>query len=228
MIGCLLSFRAALPKIPLQPTATAIELPTPTPIPHILSTPAANTPGVFYEDFSSNANHWDGDYWQTPGIEVKNGKMHLQAPGKDTILWASCGSCFIPRGPYYLQADFATDSAPDAIFGLLIKLRSVGGNFFLFGINPESDRYYFFNHVGGVWGLRSAAVSDQIRTFPASNTLGIYVASGSVELYINGRMVDTYQDSEAEFESGLIGLYTEGSAFGLQVDNLIAERLGGQ
>ena len=196
------------------------------PTPHILVTPASGDPDIFVDDFSSNANNWGRAGWGTMEAHVTDGKFVLKNADEHSYSVVTCSTCLSPFRPYYMQADFVTDAATAALFGIVIRTHVSAEDFYLFGINLEARAYMFCHHAGGQWSLRAGGPSDAIRSFPSNNTLGAYVNGKDLEFYINGEAVETYQQTGTVFESGLIGFYTEGTGFQIKVDNLLIEGIG--
>ena len=71
-------------------------------------------------------------------------------------------------------------------------------------------------------------IADQIQPYPAVNKLSIYVNKSMVEFYINGKLIDTYQDAGTSFQSGQVGLYVNDTGFRLIADNLIIDKIEGK
>ena len=76
--------------------------------------------------------------------------------------------------------------------------------------------------------MRMAGISDWIKSYPLSNTLGLYVDKNYLEFYINRKLVDTYQDSGMSLQGGEMGFYADDSGFHLIVTNFSIDKVGGQ
>jgi hypothetical protein len=202
------------PVLQIEPTA------------HVLATPAPGDPDIFLDDFSSNANNWGRVGMGPVDARVTDGKLVVASKVERNYSVVTCGTCLSPFRPYYMQADFVTDAATDSLFGMVIRTHVSAEDFYLFGINLEARDYIFCHHAGGQWSVRAAGPSDAIRSFPANNTLGVYVSGEDLEFYINGKVVDTYQETGMVFERGLIGFYTEGTSSRIKVDNLLIDGMG--
>lgn len=71
-----------------------------------------------------------------------------------------------------------------------------------------------------------AGTTEYIRPHPNANTLSVYVDKSYIELYINGKFVDTYQDTGTSFQGGQFGVFIDDKG-SLIVDNLIIDKIGG-
>jgi len=202
----------------INPLVTS--LPPATPTPHISLSSIASVPKIFEDDFSYDQNQWGyGD--GTSYHDIKNGKLIVESLKQGNYAIAACKLCPFLSEPYYLEADLSTDMATDEDFGIVFNHFYSDDNFYLFQINVESKKYYLYHHTSsGTWSLVMARESEQIKSFPASNTLGIYANVNSAEFYINGKIVDSYEESDNSFSNGYFGFYTNDSGFKLAVDNL--------
>jgi len=208
---------------PVNPFATS--LPPITPTPHISPTNQQNGSTIFEDDFHDDVHAWSytGDY---VSAGVKKGKLSLEGQQANSYGFIVCKSCPYLSKPFYLQADFSTSEATDKSFGILFNLDSPRDSFYLFQINTESKKYYLFHHTADDWSLRAAGESDQIKSFPAVNTLSIYVNQNLVELYVNGQIIDSYKQSDHSFHIGNFAFFIDGSDFRLTIDNLVIKATG--
>jgi hypothetical protein len=101
-------------------------------------------------------------------------------------------------------------------------------DFFLFQVNTAAQKYFLYHHFIDDWSLRMSGRTDQIQPYPAINRIGLYVNVGSLEFYINGKIVDTYRDTGTSFQSGGFGFYVDDAGFKLIVDNLTVDKAGGK
>jgi hypothetical protein len=108
------------------------------------------------------------------------------------------------------------------IFGLNHNTDS----FYLFQINTEAKKYYLYHHTYDGWSLRAAGESNHIKSFPASNILGIYANQDIAEFYINGEIIDSYNQSKPTFQFGYFGFYVDDTDFQLIIDNLMITDVG--
>ncbi len=131
------------------------------------------------------------------------------------------------KDPFYLQADFATKEATDQNYGIIFNYNNRDESFYDFEINTEAQKYFLDHHNADYgWSQRAGGVSDQIRSFPATNTLGLYVTRDTVEFYINGQFVDAYNESGAAFPQGDFAFYVADWKFTLIIDNLKIDKIG--
>jgi len=210
---------------PARINVFATSLPAITPSPHIPLADQSEVTRIFEDDFSDDQNHWKRDIDKFRQ-EVRGGKLFFESRITDNYAFTGCGACPSLEDPYYLQADFATTAATDESFGIVFNIIYGNDDFYLFLINTEAKKYYFYRHIADNWSLRAAGESAQIKSFPASNTLGVYANLDTVELYVNGEIVDSYKQSGYSFQAGRFGFYVDDSGFKLTVDNLIINKVG--
>ena len=215
----------------LQPQPTPVNtfatgLPPTTPTPHINPTNLQNASLIFKDDFSNDRHAWTGneDYSKE---RVSFGTLIFESSKENTYAFANCGSCPDLDAPFYLQANLLPDKATDKGFGIYFNFNDKdNGSFFLFRINTEARKYYVYHGANDGWTIRAAGESDQIKSFPASNTLGIYARKDVVEFYINGKIIDSYEQSGYSFYKGNFGFYVDNSGFKLLVDDLVINKVG--
>ena len=207
----------------INPFAT--NLPPTTPTPHVSMDDQSKLKRIFEDDFNNDQNHWTlyNDEFKE---EVRKGKLYFESRIEDNWAFAACESCPYLKKPFYLQADLTTATATDQSFGIIFNLNKTNNNFYLFQINTEAKRYYLYHLNFFGWSIREAGDSNFIRSFPASNTLGIYANQDTVEFYINGEIIDSYKESGFTFQSGYFSFYVDNSGFQLIVDNLIVNEVG--
>lgn len=203
----------------------ATQLPPTTPTPHIVPGTQQHMTEIFKDDFSNDSHSWAvaDDNTRT---QVTLGKLLFESRKENFYSFAGCGYCPSLDTPFYLQADFSTGKATDRGFGIYFNFDYKGnGSFFLFRINPEARKYYFYHGGNAGWTVRAAGESSEIKSFPDTNTLGIYANQDTVELYVNGMIVDSYKQSGYSFQKGNFGFYVDGPNFQLVVDNLIINKV---
>jgi hypothetical protein len=206
--------------------AFATSLPATTPIPHLLPAEAKNASEIFKDDFSDDSHSWE-DSDDISSEEVTLGKLLFKPVNENSYAFATCGYCPYLETPFYLQADFSTGKTTDKGFGIYFNYdEQKNNNLFLFRINPEARRYYFYQGDNDGWSLLAAGDSSEIHAFPAVNHLGIYANKDLVELYINGKLIDSYRQSGHVFHKGDFGFYTDGSDAQLVIDNLLITKAG--
>lgn len=223
----LISFTRNLQKSPSQTNVFATNLPPQTPIPSI---PLDYEPGslpIFREDFDNNQNGWTGDPDLT-SREFKDGKLYIESLDENSYALTSCSKCPFLKEPFFFTVELSTDQLTDGGFGVVFNMQYTRNNFYLFRINLESKKYFLSRYNADNWSRRMTGITDQIQSYPVVNKLGIYVNKGMVEFYINGKLIDTYQDSGTSFQSGQVGLYVNDTGFKLIVDNLIIDKIEGK
>lgn len=204
-----------------SPSETAAT--TVTPVPH---KPDASDK-VFKDDFTENTQQWK-DEWNEADVEVKNGHLSLISRGATATAMTKCAVCMFPHNHFYIEADFSTDLATDQGYGFAFNLQGAY-NFYMFLINPSQERYLLYKTYFNVnsqsdssWMLRLSKKSRLIKPYPQVNKLGVFFEKDRMELYINGQMVDTYEDPGTELTFGKFGFYTNGGGFEVIGDNLFS------
>jgi len=223
----IISFTRNLQKSPSQINVFATNLPPQTPFPSI---PLDYEPGslpIFREDFDSNQNGWTGDQHLT-SLEFKDGKLYIESLDENSYALTSCSECPFLKEPYFFSVELSTDRLTDVGFGVVFVMQYARNNFYLFQINLESKKYFLFRYNADNWSRRMTGITDQIQSYPSVNKLSIYVNKSMVEFYINGKLIDTYQDSGTSFQSGQVGLYVNDTGFKLIADNLIIDKIEGK
>jgi len=215
----------------LQPQPSPINtfatgLPPITPTPHIRPTNLQSATPIFEDDFSNDSHAWTGTEDDSKE-QVTLGKLIFESRKENTYAFANCGYCPSLNAPFYLQVDLSTGAGTDKGFGIYFNFKNNDNNsFFLFRINTEARKYYVFHGNNDGWTIRAAGESDQIKSFPAVNTLGIYAKKDVVEFYINGKISDSYKQSGYSFHKGDFGFYVDDAGFKLIVDNLVISKIG--
>src|SRR5258708_20594749 len=210
-----------------KPDSFLATISAPTPTPHISVNYQAGTNSVFKDDFSDNRNDWINDE-QPANLVVKDGRLSFGSSDQDTYATSISAVAAYLDQPYYLQADLAVDKQTAEGYGIIFEVHYGNNEFFLFQINPESKQYYLYHHLNDSWSLRMAGITESIQSYPAVNTLGIYVNKDYLEFYINHKIVGTYQDSGTSFESGEGGFFVDNSGFQLMVTDFFVLKAGGQ
>jgi len=229
LILCLASYFLNYPLQAAPKNIFATSLPAATPSPHVSSTLQSGYARIFEDNFSGNQNDWM-NIQGSQNSQIKDGKLLFESLRQGKYEIATCIHCPSLNEPFFLQADIGTDTLTDKNFGFVFTMncRCASGYFYAFEINPEHKSYSFYYHYQDNWSLRMVGESDQIRSYPAVNTLGIYANKSSLEFYINGKIVDSYQESGAPYQIGLFGFYVDDSGFKLTAGNLIVYKAGGQ
>jgi len=219
------SYTKNVPKSSTPVNVFATNLPPTTPIPHISSVDQLSAIKLFEDDFTTDQNHWSRDM-NAYNESVSGGKLILESLLDNNYAITGCGLCPKLKEPFYLQADFATTTSTDKNFGFVFNLNYSNKTFYMFQINTEAKKYFFYNRTTDNWSLLTAGESDQIKSFPTANALGVYVDQGVVEFYINGEFIDSYYQSGYSFYDGNFSFYVDNSGFKMVVDNLIINKAG--
>ena len=195
--------------------------PTPTitivPTPHILVHKPANESVVKYEDFSSNKLDW-GLYYNYGKLEVIDGKLILQSNVQNGFVIGTSRQ-FAPSGEkYYIQADFSIDTDKAFPYGLIFGLNRSLGTYYVFRIWPMTGGFNLLKYNAGKWHELVPYSRGVISTYPEVTTLSVYFNKGTIELYINGKLVSTYTDPDS-FQSAGVGIFVTNSGYRLIVDD---------
>lgn len=214
-----------LKQAPAPINTFATSLPAVTPSPQVSTTDQPEAGRIFEDNFSNDHNNWTlkKDIFKE---EVANGKLYFESLHENNYAFTGCEACPYLKEPFYLQADFATTAATDKNFGIVFNLNYDSDSFYVFLINIEARKYYFYHRSADNWSLRAAGESDQIKSFPAVNTLGVYANQNTVEFYVNGKIIDSYKQSGYSFHVGDFAFYVDNANFKLVVDNLVIKNIG--
>lgn len=226
-LGCMLCFTIYYLRYRHQShpeiNVFAASLPPTTPTAHIYSDNRKAPEKIIGDNFDNDQYQWEyHDDESTTKIE--GGKLLLESLSPNTIAIARCQLCALATLPYFIQADLSTDVATDQSFGIVFNRMNGGNNFYLFEINTEAKKYYLYHHIADSWSLKASGGSALIKSFPTVNTLGVYINQSQVEFYINGKIIDSYNQSGHSFEPGEFAFCADNSGFKLIVDNLIINR----
>jgi len=215
---------AAQPAPTQDPFLATLSAPTPTP--HIPSNYESGANFIIKDGFTNNLNHnwYNHEYWTE--LAVGDGKLSFDSSDQDSYATAISTITGPFDQPVYIQADLSTDASTAESYGVLFDDHYPTNEFFVFQINPESKQYTLHHHIGRQWYLRMSGVTDLIKSYPAANTIGIYMNKGYLEFYINHGMIDVYQDSGSDFQSGQTGFYANNSGFHVVVTNFAINRTG--
>lgn len=211
------------PSTPINHFATSLPPATPTPY-FLLSAQQESTP-FFEDDFSSDPHWWSGTD-DSSKKKVELGKLVLESRNENSVAFATCDGCSYLGKPFYLEADLSTNTATDEDFGIYFNYDYRKNTYFLFQINTEARKYYFYHYSDDGWVLRAARESQQIKSFPAVNTIGIYADDDFIEFYVNGTIIDSYVQSGYPFYKGDFGFFLGDADFQLIVDNLVITSVG--
>jgi hypothetical protein len=212
-------------SVPIPVNTFATSLPPTTPTPHISFVDQSKFNTIFEDDFSTDQNHWT---FHNDGYkeEVREEKLHFESRIKGNYAYTGCRSCPYFGKPFYLQAYLTTAKATDESFGIVFNLDRSTEVFYLFEVNTEAKKYYLYHHTDSGWSLLAAGESNHIRSFPDGNTIGIYANQDTAEFYINDKIIDSYKQSGAAFQSGYFAFYVNDAGFSLSVDNVTIREVG--
>ncbi len=202
----------------------ATGLPPLTPSPHIPAMIPTTAARIYSDDFSfDRALSWEVVNYDPDlnDIQVRDGRLYLSSSGSDYYQMARCVRCPYMNQPFLIQADLTTDRIADDYFGIVFHQGPTDYSFYVFGINPKAGKYFLFRVSPDGWSLRTSGDSGWIKPFPAVNRLGVYASGDRVELYINGQIVDSYQEANVSFQTGNCALYVGSSGFELIADDFM-------
>ena len=187
------------------------EMPTATPVARITPGELSNADKIFEEHFVNSPNAWSAFQGSTQ-FSMRDGSLALKSLNAREFAAVDCIYCVSLLQPYYLQADLTTDAATSTTYGILFKLDlTYSGLFYAYLISAKSQEYFLYSLSGDSWALHTSGASDFIEPYPNSNTLGVYVRDDYLELYVNGKRVDTFQETKTSFQKGSFGFYIDDS-----------------
>lgn len=216
--------RQGIPAIQnYSPTRRALHTATSTPVVH---TPAKDD-RVIESDFSDNAQVWQSK-WQTGKVKVAGGHLSIEATGNTTGI-AECEACRFTHQHFYIEAELSTTQKTNFGYGIVFNISTAysgyDGSYYLFQINPTTGRYFLYKLKAtnpSTWMLRLSKDSTLIKAYPQANKLGVAFNNDTIELYLNGTTVESYQDPRTILNSGQFGFFVDGSDFELNIDNLFS------
>lgn len=204
---------------PATATSTGLPTATPTPQPTLAGRPGGVTELRFADDFSDKTL-WTAPQSLSGNVAYGNGNLNL-AP-------AQKGSYLFSLSPYQLPSDFyleitiqTTLCQGDDQFGLVFWRQSEG-DFYRMLFNCEGEYRLELVQGGISTVIHDWEVAGRIQPgAPATNLIGLWVAKGSLRLYVN----DTFQfeESVARERTGDLGLFARpvsGNAMTVRVSDL--------
>jgi hypothetical protein len=198
-----------------------VGLPTATPEAHITPGELSNGDKIFEDHFGNSSNDWTS-YQRNTQFSTQDGKLALSSTRAKAFAAVSCIKCITLDQPYYFQTELATDTATATTYGILFRSGSFYPNlFYVYLINAKDQEYFLYSYAGDSWALHTSGKTLLIENYPYPNTLGVYVRDDSLEMYINGNRVDTYQESNISFLKGYFGFYIDDSGPQLSVQNVL-------
>lgn len=213
--------RDYFPTQTAMPTATSP--PTATPVVH----KPDGTDRVFKDDFSYNRSNWRSK-WSDDKVNFKDGNLIVESSSINSIGMTQCSECVFAHS-FYMDADFSTNQEIDEGYGISFNIKNGKSAYderYVFQIQPVNGSYVLSKVTivssENVWMRRISKKSNLIKPYPAINKLGAFLSKDKIELYINGKLVDTYQDPGTEFVPGTFGFYVDSGGFQLIVDNLFS------
>lgn len=211
------------PTPTITPTSTITPTATITLTPHVLITPLQGNI-VFEEKFDSNSNNWDG-YFNDSTTRVQDGKLILRAAKSGIIGVALCLNCPVFNEVFYFQAEIFIVSKTNEVYGLAFCSSGYGNDYYVFEINPDTQRFFLSRHSSTGWdNVIDFRFSKLINKYPVSNTLGVYFDQGNIQLYINGTLVDSYQDDNPP-NCRRVGFIVNDGNFDMSADNVFAYKV---
>ena len=205
------------------PTPTMTPSPTVSPTPHVLITPAEGET-VFEETFDSNERKWYA-YYESNTVLVKEGRLILRSEESGYIGVAFCTTCPVFDDPFYFQAEVTTLVNTVETYGLVFCSPGYGTDFYVFQMNSRTHFFDLYKHSATGWeSLATARRSPDILDFPATNTLAVYFDHGTINLYINGALVNSYKDDDP-FTCRKAGFIVDDGKIDMIVDNIFAYKI---
>ena len=218
-------------KIPTPsntPTSTNTLTPTITHTPTLTYTPHALIPApagaaILEDSFDSNDQGWH-DFYKNLPAEITDGKLILASNAAGSVEMAVCQKCTPYMGDFYYQAELLPSKSVLVAYGLSFCSPDYGSEYYIFEISLGTNSYYLAKlHMStNTWEhLIFNEYSDAINDLPLSNILGVFVHQQEIDLYINGKLVDSVAVSEP-LNCKRLGLFMDGGVFNLIADNVFA------
>ena len=185
---------------------------------------AASGDILFEDDFSSSNSGWDRIQDADGKTDYVDGKYRIEVNTKDINILANPGKKF---GDVSIQVVAAkANGADDNLYGVICRYENAD-NFYFFIIS--SDGYYGIGKSkDGKYILVNQAEmlpSEDIRRGGESNTIQADCVGSTLTLSVNGKLLDTQQDSE--FSAGDVGLlagtYTEAGVV-VEFDDFVVKK----
>lgn len=160
---------------------------------------------LFQDDFSNPTSGWDRIQDPDGQTDYIDGKYHIVVNTADTDVWANPGKKY---GDVIIQVTAAkVNGTDDNDFGIICRYVDLDNFYFLV---ISSDGYY---GIGKVKDGKNILVnreemqpSEDIRKGGETNTIWAGCVGSTLSLSVNGKQLDTQQDSE--FITGDVGLLT--------------------
>ncbi|MGC1377534.1 MAG: hypothetical protein WA821_14975 [Anaerolineales bacterium] len=197
------------------------------------ATPTATAPAhqpasgdiVFRDGFSDNKNQWYvccTEITPSSSFEISNGKLRLASirQGRESDIY--CRFCPALKSPYYFQVELSTDRPTKDAYGMGFSSDEGHDIFYLFEINTDPPQYELYKFRYQTWAMYISRKTDLIKPYPNTNTLGVSLDHDLITLYINGQIVDTYEDTGNVLGSGTFWPHTDDVGPTVVVDNLYA------
>jgi hypothetical protein len=170
------------------------------------STVATNGDGdqvLFQDDFSDPSSGWDQVRSDDGITDYENGIYRILVLSEDMDIWANPNLNFTD---VRIEVDATKSGGPDNNdFGVICRYKDVENYYFMI---ISSDGYYGIGKkINGEYeiiGTEFLPPSEEINQGKATNQIRADCVASSLSLYVNGKLIDTQEDSD--FSSGDVGL----------------------
>jgi len=192
------------------------------------STPESNlmayTPtgeDVLQDAFDDNKNQWRSYYSGGRVAFVNDGHLRVVSYEKGYVNVGTCNGCGVFSNDFYFEADVVLNQFGRVSYGLAFCITE-NNNYYIYSINHNNFKYTLIKLIDDKWfTLIDETLSEEIKAHPNSNKLAVSFEEGTINLFINGVMVDTYYDPQP-LANGEIGLIIDGAGAELYGDNVFA------
>ena len=207
--------RPTLPPDRSTPTETPTATPTPTPPPPPTPT-APNWPVVLADDFDDPESGFSQSSDEKSRLYYEDGQYVIGAIPQDWAAWSARSGDVSD----FVMEVAVTAEAEVGLAGVIFR-KQAGAQFYVFAIRPDGQ-YSLMRHAEAVSAIVDWRDSAHIETGTETNRLRVVCVGPAITLYVNGRYLDSVQDTTfANGEIGLIAGTWEGETHALfKFDNL--------
>jgi hypothetical protein len=215
------------------PTETATEtmLPTATRKPTKTVAPTVSYldwPAVFTDTFDADYGGWytgknDNEY-ATSDVSIVGGRYLIKITSKRGFFWWFPANTN-PLGDFYVSADVKRNKSPEnADYGLVFR-GTMSKSYYYFYLNAQAKQYAAAGYVDGQWSTIIRWTHNDSIDPAGGNNLAVLAQGSTFTLFLNGKQVNSFEDSD--LKSGYVGVGFEmqesGQYLEIEYDNFIIQ-----
>lgn len=166
-------------------------------------------PPVFAEKFDDNANNWTA-WGESTDFTIQEGNLILRSTqaGQQAMVYCA-GSCGPYKEYYYYEAEMFDERASNSGIGLVFALNGQKNAYYAYKVRPSTGEYALFKFQNGTLNpLLDWTASPAVLPAPQLNILGVSFLKDTINLFLNGARINTYQDKNP-YAEGQIGLLVD-------------------